>query len=161
MIIVIMGVAGSGKTTIGEMLAKRMNIPFYDGDLYHPEENVKKMASGIPLTDTDREPWLHSLAQLVTRAENEGGAVVACSALKQRYREMLSSGGTIQFVYLKGTQELISRRLLKRSGHFLPPQLLNSQFEALEEPDDAVVVSVDKTPDEVCREIMSRLPENG
>lgn len=159
MLIVLMGVAGSGKTTIGTLLGQRLGIPFYDGDDFHPPENRAKMAAGQPLTDDDRRPWLERIhAQLREQERNGASAIVACSALKQQYRDILAEGLTsLRFVYLRGTPALIAERMRARQGHFMPPALLDSQFATLEEPRDATVVEVDAGPEEVFARIIGAL----
>ncbi|RTL51930.1 MAG: gluconokinase [Bradyrhizobiaceae bacterium] len=131
-----MGVSGSGKSTIAEALAQRLGFAEEDGDLYHPAANVKKMQSGTPLTDEDRWPWLNAIAALIDRYDRERrGVVIACSALKRAYRDVLvREHSNVRIVYLKGSRELILSRSEHRKGHFMPPSLLNSQFETLEEP---------------------------
>jgi gluconokinase len=148
-----MGVAGSGKTTVGKQLALRLDWEFLDGDDYHPPENIEKMSRGIPLTDADRAGWLDRLAVLITECLQQGRPVVlACSALKQSYRDRLTvSPGQVRFVYLKGSHELIGSRLLERAGHFMPPGLLESQFKDLEEPGNALEVDI-RLPVEVIAE---------
>ena len=153
-----MGVSGSGKSTIGRMLAERLKYPFFDGDDYHPESNIKKMHAGIPLTDQDRSGWLRILNKIASDNIKDG-AVIVCSALKESYRNILTSAIEEQsvFVFLDGSFELIMKRLSSRSGHFMPPELLKSQFEALEAPDDAVKVSIDQSPEEAVAEIAGAL----
>jgi gluconokinase len=133
---VVMGVSGSGKTVIGSALARSLGVEFMEGDDFHPEENVKRMASGIALTDEDREPWLRSIAARLRAAKDAGtGLVVSCSALKRSYRDLLrAEAGEVRFIFLKGTRALIAERLATRSGHFMPSSLLDSQFFALEVP---------------------------
>jgi gluconokinase len=135
---VVMGVSGSGKTRIGADFAKAMRIPFIEGDDYHPAENVRRMSSGIPLTDDDRAGWLQLLAARIREAKDAGtGLVLSCSALKRSYRQILRDAATpepLRFIFLRGTREVIGERLRARKGHFMPPALLESQFEALEEP---------------------------
>jgi len=133
---VVMGVSGSGKTVIGSALARSLGVEFVEGDDFHPEENVKRMASGIALTDEDRAPWLRSIAARLRAAKDAGtGLVVSCSALKRSYRDLLrTEAGEVRFIFLKGTRALIAGRLATRSGHFMPSSLLDSQFAALEEP---------------------------
>jgi gluconokinase len=135
---VVMGVSGSGKTRIGAAFAKAMGIPFVEGDDYHPPENVQRMASGIPLTDDHRAGWLQTLAARIREAQAAGASLVlACSALKRSYREILRDAARpkpLQLIYLRGTREVIGERLRARKGHFMNPVLLESQFEALEEP---------------------------
>ncbi|HEX7595339.1 MAG TPA: gluconokinase [Gemmatimonadaceae bacterium] len=134
---VVMGVSGSGKTAIGSALARSLGVEFVEGDDFHPEENVKRMASGIPLTDEDRAPWLHSIGARLRAAKNAGtGLVVSCSALKRSYRDLLrAEAGKVRFIFLKGARALIAERLASRSGHFMPQSLLDSQFAALEAPE--------------------------
>ena len=157
MVLVLIGVSGSGKSTVGKPLARDLNCKFYEGDNYHSQANKKKMREGIPLTDADRWPWLSAIRDLIAKvlAENKD-AVVACSALAQSYRDYLRQPG-VQFVYLKGSFELLRERLEKRRGHFFDPALLASQFETLEEPRGALVVDVDQTPAAIVREIQERL----
>src|SRR3954452_8688543 len=135
---VVMGVSGSGKTRIGASFAKAIGVPFLEGDDYHPPENVRRMASGIPLTDEDRAGWLQTLAARIRDAKDAGtGLVLACSALKRAYREILRDAARpelLRFIYLRGTREVIGERLRARKGHFMNPALLESQFAALEEP---------------------------
>jgi gluconokinase len=155
MIVIVCGVSGCGKTTIGSLLAERLNVPFYDADEFHPPENVRKMAQGIPLVREDRLPWLQNLSRELSVWERSGGAVLACSALKAEYREILSEGkSSIEWLYMKGSKELILSRLSEREGHFMPSSLLDSQFEALEEPDnDVITVDIDKPVDALVDEI--------
>ena len=145
MVVILMGVAGAGKTAVGESLVGRLGWRFYDGDDFQPAANVRKMSSGQALTDEDRRPWLEFLHTLIVQQEAAGAsAVVACSALKERYRQRLLAGTReTHLVYLRGSHPLIARRLAARRGHFFDPGLLASQFEALEEPVNAVVVDVD------------------
>jgi gluconokinase len=135
---VVMGVSGSGKTRIGAGFAKAIGVPFLEGDDYHSPENVRRMSSGIPLTDEDRAGWLQSLAARIRQAKDAGtGLVLACSALKRRYREILRDAAKpepLRFIYLRGPRAMIGERLRARKGHFMSPALLDSQFEALEEP---------------------------
>ena len=143
MTVVIMGVCGCGKTTIGRALANELGWDFLDADEYHPESNVAKMAAGVALTDDDRWPWLDRLNREL-RALHAGGrhAILACSALRQAYRDRLSMAGDVKWVYLKGDVATIEPRLASRRGHFMPPSLLASQFAALEEPAAAIVVDI-------------------
>ena len=157
--IIVMGVSGSGKTSVGQSLAEQLGWDFYDADDFHPPENIAKMASGIPLNDSDRSPWLASLHDLISshlKARRRG--VLACSALKERYRQQLLDGNPdVQIVYLKGAYDLIWSRLSKRSGHYMKPQMLQSQFETLEEPDNALTVASSKPLTEIVQEIVKYL----
>jgi gluconokinase len=155
MIVVLMGVAGAGKTTVGRLLAAALGCEFVDADDFHPPENVAKMRAGRPLTDDDRWPWLACLNEtLCERAD----AVVACSALKEDYRQALMNGlPDARLVYLRGTKALIAPRLAARGGHFMNPSLLDSQFAALEEPRDAIVVDVAAGPEALVRAIRAGL----
>jgi gluconokinase len=161
--LIVMGVSGSGKTTIAALLAQELGWRFEDGDWFHPKANVEKMESGTPLTDADRQPWLEAIAAWVDDLHKKGArGVVACSALKRRYREVLARAGheVVRFVYLKGDKALIARRITARHGHFMPPTLLESQFAALEEPspdEHAIVVSVAGTPREIVSDILAAL----
>ncbi len=149
MIIILMGVSGSGKTVVGQLLAEELGWPFYDGDDFHPEANIKKMRGGIPLDDDDRDLWLATLRRLIgQQLQNGASAVLACSALKQKYRDRLQEDrlDEIRFVYLKGDFALIQQRLRERQGHFMNPNLLQSQFEALEEPAGVLTVDVSQEP---------------
>ena len=161
-IIVVMGVSGSGKTTVAKGLAAAEGWSVLEGDTFHPPANVAKMKSGTPLTDADRWPWLHAIAAAIDadRARGEN-AVVACSALRRVYRDILIGGRTdVRLVYLKGSQALIAERMRARHGHFMPPALLDSQFQTLEEPgpdEHPITVDVDGTPDEIVHKIMEQL----
>ncbi len=158
MVYVLMGVSGSGKTTVGKLLAEKLGIPFIDADDFHPTSNIEKMRNKIPLNDDDRAPWLAAIAGKMREANAARGAVVACSALKEKYRKLLRGGSpAIRFIFLTGDRELIGRRLLQRRGHYMPPDLLDSQFAALEAPEDGLAVSADKSPPEICDEIIKRL----
>lgn len=156
--VVVMGVSGSGKSTIGKLLAERLGWVFRDADDDHPSENVAKMASGTPLTDADRAPWLAILARRIANAQsNNQPLVLACSALKQSYRDQLAAGSSgVRFVYLKGTREEIAARVAERH-HFMPASLLDSQFATLEEPDDAIVVSIMQTKSAIVDAIVQAL----
>jgi gluconokinase len=160
--LVVMGVSGSGKTTVAEALAKRIGWRFEDGDKFHPASNIAKMSAGIPLTDEDRWPWLQAIADEIDRLCGKGQrAVVACSALKRIYRNVLVHGrDDVRIILLDGTQQLIAGRLAARRGHFMPPGLLDSQFATLERPADderAVTVSIDATVEAIVDDIVDQL----
>lgn len=159
-VIVVMGVSGSGKTTVGTLLGERLGWPFADADAFHPPENVAKMRAGIALTDEDRGPWLDAIAAWIGEARARGGhAIVACSALKRRYRDRIRAGhDDVQFAYLEGTYELIAARMAERPHHYMPVSLLRSQFEALEPPgpDEAVIaLRIDAPPEALVGRILA------
>src|SRR4051794_1564602 len=159
MIVVLMGVTGSGKTTVGKVLATELGWKFFDADEYHPAANIEKMRQGIPLTDEDRRPWLQALARLIDEERDLGeNIVLACSALKHAYQEYLRHHlDVVRYVCLCGSEDLIRKRLAARKGHFMNPGLLDSQFEILEPPEDAIRVDVTGTPGEIAGEIRRRL----
>jgi gluconokinase len=160
--IVVMGVAGSGKTTIGEKLAERLGWRYEDGDRFHPKANVEKMSAGRPLSDEDRWPWLQAIADEIDRiCKRNGHVVIGCSALKRSYRDVLVHGrDDVRIVYLDGTQVVIARRLKARKGHFMPPTLLESQFNTLQPPgadEHPVTVSIDASVEAVVDNILRKL----
>jgi carbohydrate kinase (thermoresistant glucokinase family) len=159
MVIIVMGVSGCGKTTVGKLLAERLGLPFYDADDFHPVENVEKMKSGEPLTDADRHPWLAALSWEIEKWNEGDGAVLACSALKRNYRSILNpdKSDQVKFVYLKGQEKIIHHRMEQREGHYMPPGLLRSQFEALEEPENAITVSIELSPEEIVERVVEEL----
>lgn len=159
MIIVLMGVSGCGKTTVGRVLSERLAWPFLDADHFHPASNVEKMRSGIPLTDEDRWPWLDRLNAMLREEQSAGHDVIlGCSALKARYRDRLSAGlPGVSWVHLKGSFELIETRLRTRRGHYMPPSLLASQFAALEEPADALTLDITPAPETLASQVMEHL----
>ena len=159
MIVVVIGVSGSGKSTIGTMLARAIRCQFLEGDALHSEENIDKMRDGTPLTDADRAPWLAAVhARMVDFLRCGEDLIVACSALKLEYRELLSRGVPIAWVYLKGSRDLIRSRLENRRGHFMKSDMLDSQFDALEEPaKDAIVVDAASPPDVIVPQVLRRL----
>jgi gluconokinase len=160
--LIVMGVSGSGKTTVANELARRLHWTFEDGDRFHPKSNVEKMRAGHPLTDEDRWPWLNAIADEIGRVcATRGHVVVACSALKRTYRDVLLRGREdLRFVFLNGTQQLITHRLSLRKDHFMPPGLLDSQFRTLEPPgteENAIDVSIDAPVDTIVDNIVGRL----
>jgi len=162
MIIVLMGVSGCGKTTIGTNLARRLNWEYQEGDALHPQKNIVKMSEGIPLNDDDRKPWIARIADWIeTRCIAGRDGVISCSALKEVYRQTIRGTQTdLQFVYLRGSRELLSDRLAYRKDHFMPPNLLESQLELLEEPsidEQAMVVTIDSTPEKIVQKICDSL----
>lgn len=165
MILILMGVSGVGKTTIGKLLSARTGWPFEDADDYHSEENKRKMAAGIPLTDADRAPWLKALHERMLEYRNKGeNAIFACSALKEQYRKVLSDGFApkeMRFVYLYAPASVIVERMKLRHHPYMNPDLLQSQIETLEEPADAWRVSVEGTEEQAVEEILRRLREAG
>jgi gluconokinase len=157
MIVIVMGVVGAGKTTVGRLLAEQLAWTFVDADDFHPSANVEKIRQGISLTDHDRQPWLESLHAAIAHWIAEGSNVVlACSALKRSYRRKLEVGPEVRFVYLKGRAELIAGRLSSRQGHFAGERILASQFADLEEPELALTVNIAETPQKMVAEIRER-----
>jgi gluconokinase len=163
LVVVLMGVTGTGKTEVGTRLARALGGEFAEGDDYHPPANVAKMRSGTPLDDADRQPWLETLSHEIGAWLDAGKTVVlACSALKQRYRDILKAGRPgVRFVHLEGDRDLVRSRLAQRRGHYMPATLLDSQFAALEEPADAITVGIEGTPDAIVSEIMKGLADGG
>ncbi len=158
MIVIVMGVEGSGKTTVGSLLAQRLGYTFLDADTFHSAENKRKIHAGIPLNDDDRLPWLRSMHDALTKEQQAGSsAVLACSALKDEYRSILTEGLTAQFVLLKGSYELIKSRLEARKDHFAGTAILRDQFATLQEPEDAIVVDVAPPPQEIVDAIVKAL----
>lgn len=153
---VIMGVSGCGKSSVGEGLSARLGIPYRDGDDLHPPENVAKMAAGVPLTDADRWPWLDRVARVLTQ---EAPVIVGCSALKRVYRDRIRTAGQVTFVHLVGSRDLIAGRMAARKGHYMPLTLLDSQFAALEPPgpEEAIAVSIDQTLPQIVDEILRKV----
>ena len=161
MIVVVFGVSGAGKTTIGKLLADDLGWQFYEADDFHPRANIEKMRNGLPLTDADRGPWLERLREQITRSlAAKENAVVACSALKRKYRERLHVSNDVKFVFLRGDYALIEKQLRRRSGHFMNPALLKSQFTDLDEPasnEDVLTIDLGRTPQELVAEIKAKL----
>lgn len=159
MLLLLMGVTASGKTTVGHLLRDRLGWPFYDGDDFHPPANIEKMSHGIPLTDEDRAPWLAALHKLLADTEARGeSAILACSALKASYRQVLGEGlHTLRIVFLKGDPATLQERLDHRVGHFMPTTMLPSQLAALEEPADALIVNAALPPNVLLQQILDSL----
>lgn len=160
MFYVVIGVSGSGKSTVGKLLSDRLNCQFYDADDFHPSSNIRKMNQGQPLTDSDRLPWLLELQKLIADALNEPKtAVLACSALKENYRKIIAGNCStkVTWIYLYGDYETIHSRLKERQDHFLDADLLCSQFETLEEPKNALIINVSEKPQEIVNQIMKQL----
>lgn len=152
-----MGVSGCGKTTIGGKLADRLGLPFYDADHFHPPSNIEKMKTGIPLNDQDRMPWLEELAANLRQWEKQGGAVLACSALKERYRQILQDDLQINWIYLEGTREMILARMESREAHYMSPTMLNSQLEVLEKPAYGLHIDISNSPELIVQQIITKL----
>ena len=159
MIVVLMGPMGCGKTTLGMLLSEKLGWKFYDGDDYHPPANKKKMGAGIPLDDSDREPWLKTLAQLINEhKEEERSMILACSALKKIYRQLLGiDQKTVVSVYLKGSKDVLKNHLAGRSHEYMDDDLLISQLRTLEEPTSGIVVDVSGTPEETAQDIIKKI----
>jgi len=157
-IILLMGPAGSGKTTVGELLAAQLKWEFADADNFHSPANVEKMAHGIPLTDEDRVPWLHSIREAMLQWDAQHrNVVLACSALKRSYRERLQINSNVELVYLKASYELLRERLRSRKGHYAGEQILAGQFADLEEPTDAIAIDAAQPPEQIVAGIRKRL----
>lgn len=157
---VVMGVSGSGKSTVGKLIAEKLGAQFAEGDSFHPPENVEKMRHGHPLDDNDRAPWLAAMAAAIRDWNARGETVVlSCSALKRRYRDVLRTGGDVRFIHFAGDKALIAKRLANRKGHYMPASLLDSQFAALEPPgaDEAITVGIDGTPAEIAARVLDLL----
>lgn len=157
MVIIVTGVSGSGKTTVGTLLSQKTHLPFFDADDFHPSANVKKMTQGIPLDDSDRMPWLENLASHITEWEKGGGAILACSALKEAYRQMLTVDKNITWIHLKGEKPILEERLQKRENHYMNPGLLDSQLDTWEEPEYGIHVDISRSPEEISKDILTQL----
>lgn len=158
MIVIVMGVVGAGKTTVARMLANQLGWEFADADDFHPQANIDKIRHGISLTDADRQPWLERLRKAIEDwIEADRNLVLACSALKENYRQILDVGHAVQFVFLKGSASLIAQRLRSRQGHFANEQILASQLADLEEPEAAIVEDISQTPQEIVADIRQKL----
>ena len=158
-VIFIMGVSGSGKTTIGEDLSARTGFEFYDGDAFHTPENIAKMKAGTPLTDEDRWPWLNNIHEFAKEKIKTRNIIIVCSALKQVYRDILSAGieENCKWIFLSGDYNTILSRLKNRTGHYMPPTLLQSQFDTLEIPANAIGIDIHNTPEEIIDNIIARI----
>jgi gluconokinase len=158
MILILMGVVGAGKTSVGRLIAQQLQWKFADADDFHPAANIEKIRQGIALNDDDRRPWLRLLRAQIEKWSSAGvSAVLACSALKETYRQELAAGSEVRFVYLKGSADMIARRLRMRQGHFADTQILASQLADLEEPQGAIVVDIEKPPEQIVSEIREKL----
>ena len=160
MIVLVMGVSGVGKTTIGRLLATALGGQYMEGDDFHTPANLAKMRSGLALSDEDRRPWLQALGKALQAADKKGGpAVLGCSALRESYRQLIrASCPQCQIVWLRGSPELVAARIRGRHGHFMPAGLIESQFAVLEAPADAIAVDIDPAPETIVRQILHRLP---
>lgn len=160
-ILVVMGVSGSGKSTVAKLLAEEVGGAFLEGDEFHPEENLRKMKKGIPLTDLDRAPWLEALSQAIAELP-QGRQVVSCSALKKAYRDVLRAGGRgrIRFIYLRGERPLLLERIKGRRGHFMPADLLDSQLADLEPPKEALALEITASPPELVQQVLEGLGQD-
>lgn len=161
MIVIVFGVSGAGKTTVGKLLAQKLGWKFVEADDFHSKANIEKMHRGVPLTDEDRQPWLDHLRELIRPCVESGeNAVLACSTLKRAYRQRLRVSGEVKFVFLYGDYALTEKQLRRRHGHFMNPELLRSQFADLEEPtpdEDVLTVELGRTPEELADEIKTNL----
>ena len=162
MMLIVCGVSGTGKSTVGKLLANELKHPFFDADDFHTESNVQKMKRGIALNDNDRQPWLESLSSKLALWEGSSGAVLACSALKESYRQILAAQckQNIIWVILHGSTELLTERLNSRQGHYFDARLLDSQLDTLELPDYGWIIDIGQTPDEIISDVLQRLRES-
>lgn len=157
-VIVVMGVSGCGKTSIGKQLASALEVPFFDADDFHPEENIKKMKNGQALNDTDRKPWLVKLSENISTWQNSTGAVLACSALRESYRTLLTAKeNAIFWVVLQGDYNLIKQRMERRNNHYMKPEMLQSQFDALEVPKYGFHISIEKSIKEITKSVIKEV----
>lgn len=153
--IIVMGVSGSGKSTVGEALSKKLKIDFFDGDEFHTKENIEKMSQGIKLNDNDRKPWLKNISKFLK--DRKKSTIIACSALKKDYRDLIQEDAEVTFVFLNGSKETIKERLMDRKDHFMPSSLLDSQFMELEEPKDAIYVNINQDVSKIVEDIIEKL----
>lgn len=159
--IIVMGVSGCGKTTVGKLVSQKTNLPFFDADSFHSKANVEKMKNNIPLNDMDRKPWLESLSNKIEKWESDGGAILACSALKEEYRNFLSTKvKNINWVFLYGSFDVINARLEQRTEHYMKTNLLQSQFDTLEVPDYGLHISVENPLNDIVLRIISKFKLN-
>jgi carbohydrate kinase (thermoresistant glucokinase family) len=157
MIVIVTGVSGTGKTTLGSALAAHLKLPFYDADEFHPAENIAKMSDGIPLDDLDRAPWLNSLAEMLRESTSHGGSVLGCSALKEGYRQILHINSEVKWIHLTGDRELIWKRMLARKNHYMKAGMLDSQFATWEEPGYGLHLSIAHSREEMLDEALEFL----
>ncbi|MBN3584164.1 gluconokinase [Algoriphagus aestuarii] len=157
MLIIVTGVSGTGKTTIASGLADHFNLPFFDADHFHQAENIEKMSQGIPLDDLDRMPWLQALADKLIESKQTGGAVLACSALKESYRKILNVSNEVSWIHLKGDREVIWERMLARKNHYMKAGMLDSQIATWEDPDYGLHLSIRQTPEAMIKEAVAYL----
>jgi gluconokinase len=162
MIFIIMGVSGSGKSTIGEAVSSKLGWKYYEGDNFHPAANIEKMKNGIPLNDDDRMPWLNSIRKVIEEAiSRHESIIISCSALKEKYRAILKVDDGVGLIYLKGSYDLIKKRMEERTDHFFKPEMLKSQFDALEEPADAVQIDISNSPGMIIKEVLKKITDAG
>ncbi len=157
MIYIIMGVCSCGKTTISRELSKALDIPCYDADDFHSKDNIEKMKKCIPLEDSDRKPWLDLLSKKIKEWDDKGGAILACSALKESYRKILSKNNNVLFILLHGKKSLITERMLMREDHYMPVELLDSQFDILEIPEYAIKIPIDQSIEKIVFTIVNEI----
>lgn len=149
MLVIVTGVSGTGKSTLGALIAERLRLPFFDADQFHPEANIAKMSAGYPLTDADRIPWLQAMADQLRHSEKEGGAVLTCSALKNTYRELLTVSENVRWIHLTGDRDLIWERMQARQNHFMKAGMLDSQIALWEKPQTGFLLDINGTPDQL------------
>jgi gluconokinase len=161
MIFIVMGVSGSGKTTVGKTVSSQFGWKFYEGDEYHPAKNMEKMKNGIPLNDKDRLPWLLCLKKIIEEAlENKENIIISCSALKEAYRKILKINNDVKFIYLKGSYDLVKKRMEERGSHFFKPAMLKSQLDDLEEPKDVIEIDISGSKDSVVKDVITKIKQS-